>query len=240
MVIPTKNPRAIFVHGAGGGGWEWAIWARVFGARGWGAIAPDLQPAAEGLAATRWAHYLAQVEAWCGAGRVDLLVGASLGGLLALAAASAFRPRGLVLINPLPPRGIEVRLSRIEPYPAIVPWGRERSIEGTRRAMPDADDAACLHAFRRWRDESGAVLDAACAGIDVVAPECPLLVLSSEGDEDVAPSTGAALAARYDGRYELLRQASHVGPLLGTLAAGAATKTLAWAERLPNLVTRAS
>ena len=31
---------AVFVHGAGGGGWEWGVWARVFAAEGWAVLAP--------------------------------------------------------------------------------------------------------------------------------------------------------------------------------------------------------
>ena len=38
------KPRAVFVHGAGGGGWEWAIWQRVFAAHGWRSVARDLLP----------------------------------------------------------------------------------------------------------------------------------------------------------------------------------------------------
>ena len=54
-----SEPRraVVFVHGAGGGGWEWDAWARVFAAEGWRVFAPDLQPAAEGLAATRLDDY---------------------------------------------------------------------------------------------------------------------------------------------------------------------------------------
>ncbi|HEY4556436.1 MAG TPA: hypothetical protein VIG68_08390, partial [Lysobacter sp.] len=61
---PPRPPiNLLLVHGAGGGGWEWAIWQRVFDARGWTSAAPDLQPAAAGLAATGLDDYLAQVRA---------------------------------------------------------------------------------------------------------------------------------------------------------------------------------
>ena len=44
-----EGPPLVFVHGAGGGGWEWAVWARVFAAAGIAVAAPDLRPAAAGL-----------------------------------------------------------------------------------------------------------------------------------------------------------------------------------------------
>ncbi|MBY4597759.1 alpha/beta fold hydrolase, partial [bacterium BD-1] len=79
---------AVFVHGAGGGGWEWAAWRRVFAAAGWNALAPDLWPAPAGLAATSLADYAVQVRGWLAAApRPRVLVGASLGGLLAAMAA---------------------------------------------------------------------------------------------------------------------------------------------------------
>src|SRR5688572_28720195 len=100
--LPEDQTRsALMVHGAGGGGWEWNVWARVFAAHGWRVEAPDLQPVAAGLAATRLRDYAAQVAG--SLARLPLprvVVGASLGGLLALRCAAD--ADALVLINPLP------------------------------------------------------------------------------------------------------------------------------------------
>ena len=197
---------------------------------GWRTFAPDLQPGAEGVAATGFDDYLAQVRAWHAvAGSPCVTIGASLGGLLALAAAATVDPAGLVVINPLPPAGIDPRPAPRE-YPGIVAWGRERSLTGTRRALSDADDAACLFAFRRWRDESGAVLRAAADGIAIEAPRCPLLVLASEHDGDVPPAASRALAAKYAADFRLLAGVSHVGPLLGRRAAVVADDVRRWCE----------
>jgi pimeloyl-ACP methyl ester carboxylesterase len=219
--------RVACVHGAGGGGWEWGIWARVFGAHGLGVLAPDLVAGEAGLAATRFADYRAQVVAWCRAApHGAILVGASLGGLLALAAAEEAGPAALVLVNPLPPSAGAAAVQA--PRAGVVPWGSARSLTGTRRAMPDADDAACAYAFRRWRDESAAVLDDAQAGIDIAAPGCPVLVLASENDGDVAPAASRALANRLAGDFASIAHASHVGPLLGRQAAHCAERVCDW------------
>src|SRR5262249_28078861 len=147
--------------------------------------APDLLPAPRGLAATRIDDYLEQVIAWCAPPRgATVLVGASLGGLLALLAAAPVAPAALVLVNPLPPAGIAPRPPPRDD-PDVVPWGSARSLAGTVRAMPDADAAARLFAWRRWRDESGAVLRAALAGVAAPPPRCPLLVVASEQDRAV-------------------------------------------------------
>ena len=62
--------------------------------------------------------------------------------------------------------------------------------------MPDADDAACLYAFRRWRDESGLALEAARLGVAVDYPRCPVLVMASELDKDVPMVVSRELATR--------------------------------------------
>jgi len=227
MDEPGKIRCAVMLHGAGGGGWEWAIWQRVFAARRWAVLAPDLQPADGGLVATSLDDYLGQARRCCEGSAPDLLIGASLGGLLALATAAKVRPRALVLVNPMPPGG---GLVRAEPYPSRIPWGTRRSLEGTRRAMPDADAAACLHAFRRWRDESGAVLNEAMHGLAFVRPDCPVLVLASEDDEDVPVDLSKKLADSLAAAFWALPQTSHVGPLLGRHAAQIAKQVALWAE----------
>jgi len=223
----TESARvAVFVHGAGGGGWEWGIWARCFEAAGWAVVAPDLRASDAGLARTSLHDYSAQVAGWLRASRESgvletVLVGASLGGLLALAnAASA---QALVLVNPMPPTGLPTDV----PVPEIVPWGRDASLAGTRRALPDADEFAALHAFRRWRDESGLALRQARAGWALPAPACPVLVMGSTDDEDVPPATSRALADSLGAAW-LELPGSHVGPLLGRQAAEAARMAVEW------------
>ena len=84
----TGARAALFVHGAGGGGWEWNVWRGVFEAAGFHVEAPDLMPARSDVTATRLQDYQAQVRAALAAlPRPRVLVGASLGGLLALNAA---------------------------------------------------------------------------------------------------------------------------------------------------------
>lgn len=217
---------ALLVHGAGAGGWEWNAWRGVLGACGMQVEAPDLSPSTAGLEHTTIEDYLQQVRvALRGLPRPRALAGASLGGLLAAMAAGD--ADALVLVNPLPPAPWHAQLPPRD-WPDIVPWRRDARLESTRRAVPDADEASALFAFRHWRDESGAVLRAAYAGVDIERPACPVLCVASQLDEDVPPMLTAALAIAW--QADLLRAdaLSHAGPLLGRDAARVAAQALAW------------
>jgi pimeloyl-ACP methyl ester carboxylesterase len=223
---------ALFVHGAGGGAWEWNVWARVFAASDLAVHVPELQPVRAGLARTRLADYSAQVAGHLKKLRSHdldgkiVLVGASLGGLLALM--NAELADALILVNPMPPAPVHPDSTARSDYPAIVPWGANATLENTRRALPDADEASCLYAFRRWRDESGAVLNDARAGIVVATAGRPILVMASECDQDVSAQSSTELAATLGADFLLIDGASHVGPLLGRTAAELAERAVAW------------
>jgi pimeloyl-ACP methyl ester carboxylesterase len=231
----VRTAVVVAVHGAGGGGWEWGVWARVLGRRGFEVIAPDLMPSSHGIEKTSFMDYRSQVMDWCAGARARVvLVGASLGGLLALSAAQRVKPVALVLVNPIPPAGILAR-PLYDVRPPVVPWARQRSLASTRRAMPDADDAARLYALRRWRDESGAVLNEAREGIAVELARCPVLVMASELDADVPLAAARALSVRFSADFRTLAGASHLGPLLGRSAADSAAQAADWlAARVPG------
>lgn len=217
---------ALLIHGAGGGGWEWNLWRDILIAQGLQIDAPDLQPAPTGLQATVFDDYLTQVRnALRALPRPRALVGASLGGLLAAVAADA--ADALVLVNPLPPAPWHGGLPQ-RTWADLVPWHRDARLASTRRALPDADDAAALYAFRRWRDESGAVLRAAQTGIAVAKPRCPVLCIVSERDEDVPAATTLALAAAWQTDLIRLPSATHVAPLLGRDATAVARQAATW------------
>ena len=224
--MPSPVRHALLLHGAGGGGWEWSLWRGALAASGIDAVAPDLLPTPAGLAETRYEHYLQQAKAALVAlPRPRAVIGASLGGLLAMECADA--ADALVLVNPLPPAPWAASLPPRE-WPDLVPWQREARLASTRRAMPDSDDATALFAFRHWRDESGAVLRAAHAGVLVTGPRCPALCVVSRQDEDVPPPVTRALAAEWGMDLIEVESPSHVGPLLGRRATDTAARVSAW------------
>lgn len=201
----------LLIHGGGGGGWEWAIWGRVLTAHGFAVTAPDLRPAAGGLAETGLNDYLDQLLAW--SGPWDAVAGASLGGRLALELAARITVPRLLLVNPL---------LKAEPdpgRPAVIEWADLPQRASTRRALPDADPGALAFAHAHWRDESGrAIADAGSWPIPALPTSTHVQLLLSRTDREVPPEAAAAWAARY--RHDLhWTDASHAGPLLGRGAA---------------------
>lgn len=225
------NPRALFLHGAGAWGGQWAIWRRVFEAEGWQVDTPDFAPVPDGLAATRFEDYVAQAAGWLEEAPVALLVGASLGGLVATSAAArvapSARPRALVLVNPLPPAPWAAALAPFEVTGDVVPWRSQGRFASTRRALPEAAFTDQRLAFAHWRDESAAVLREAHAGRPLPAPSVPTLVIASDADDDISPGVSAAYAQGIGA--SLCRVAGgHVAPVMGPTAAAAAKAALAW------------
>ena len=217
---------ALLLHGAGGGGWEWNLWRDVLAASGIEAATPDFLPADAGLAQTTLDDYRRQAQAALHVlPRPRAVIGASLGGLVAMLCAD--EADALVLVNPIPPRPWSAALLP-RAWPPIVPWERDARLASTRQALPDADDATALYAFKRWRDESSRVLHQAQAGVDVLAPACPVLFITSREDESVPPEATLALASAWNSDVIRADSPSHVGPLLGRGATALAAQIADW------------
>lgn len=220
---------AICIHGAGGGGWEYAQWEPIFSTAGYSVIANDLRPIAAGLAATQVDDYVAQITDWLPTNEQIILIGASMGGVLALKVAEAIPPAALVLVNSVPPAGVGASRARKQ-YPPIIRWA-DGPLEETRTALFDSDEATIQWAWPRWRDESGAVLQEIAAGIPVQPPPCPTLVVLSEQDTDIPYQTGLTLATWAGADVLLYHGMSHVGPLLSRRAQEVAQMVVAWCRQ---------
>jgi pimeloyl-ACP methyl ester carboxylesterase len=230
-------PVAVMIHGAGGGGWEWRFWQEEFERAGWKVIAPDLQPAPEGLAKTTAEDYVEQVRNHTPKNAKTVLIGASMGGILVLKAAETLRPAAVILVNSVPPKGVEWK-PKDHPIPDVIPWANG-PLQETRDALWDSDEDVILWAHERWRDESGAVVRALRAGIEVRKPTFPVLVIASDKDTDIPPEVSRRVAEWARADYVEYREMSHVGPLLGRRARQVAQHTLGWLGSVTQTAQRA-
>ena len=161
-----------------------------------------------------------------------VLIGASMGGILALMASSEIRPKAIVLVNSVLPNGFGKPNARKSP--AIIRWANG-PLSDSRSAMPDSDKETIEFAWKRWRDESGAVVDEIRRGIEVPVPTCPVLVVLGQQDADVPYSLGLKYAHALGADVLIYPAMSHVGPLLSTRAVEVAREVLSWVERKANL-----
>ena len=225
LAMVSQPTTVVMIHGAGGGGWEYDLWKPVFQRAGYRVVAKDLEPVGS-LKETHFEDYLRQVQFWRPAGGKVVLIGASMGGILALRAAEQEPPAAIVLINGVPPAGIRPP-STDAPAPPTVKWA-DGPLRDTEFSMPDSDRKTILWAWKKWRDESGAVLNEIRRGIPAGLPKCPSLVVIGEKDTDILPVWSRQVAEWAGSDVRAYRDMSHVGPLLGTRATHVARDIISW------------
>jgi pimeloyl-ACP methyl ester carboxylesterase len=218
----TSRPRPpiLFIHGLFAGAWVFEECQRFFAQRGYPAYAVNLR----GHAGSRPVTDIGRVSvadyasdalevAQALTERSDALpivIGHSMGGLLAQTLAEARAVTAAILLCPAPPRGIPLvglalyaRLSRY--VPAIL---RSRPIAPT----PADADAIILNGvpahqrsalFARFTPGSGRAGRDMLLGVPVDARRirCPVLVVSASADRFVPPGVARRVATRYRAPY---------------------------------------
>lgn len=226
LSLLAPKATVVMIHGAGGGGWEYDHWKPVFERAGYRVVAKDLMPASGGLAQTRFEDYLRQVQFWRPPAGKVILVGASMGGILALKSAQLESPSAMVLVNSTTPFGVGPKYVG-QQAPPVIRWANG-PLKETEDAMPDSSRQTILWAWKRWRDESGAVVNEIRKGIPVSKPVCPTLVVIGEADTDIPPATSRALAKWAGADIHSYPGMSHVGPLMGTRSWQVASNIVNW------------
>jgi pimeloyl-ACP methyl ester carboxylesterase len=222
----------LMVHGAFCGGWVFERLAGAFAAAGHPVSAPDLpghgahepRDAASGLSMSVYARAVAAEARALGA--PPLLVGHSMGGLVALMAAAEVPTAGVVLLAPSAPWGVSgstmeeaisaVSLYALGPYwaQAIEPDYASFAGYGVDR-LPSAERHA---AFARMRRESGrALFETLNWWLDpfmttLVRSEkiaAPILALAGGRDVIHPPATVRETAKRVGARLQVLPEMSH-------------------------------
>ncbi|MBI1334498.1 MAG: alpha/beta fold hydrolase [Armatimonadetes bacterium] len=222
----------VMIHGAGGGGWEYDKWRPVFEKAGWTVVNRDLVPVGGKYENTKFNDYVRQVLTWTPKHGKIVYIGASMGGILALKANEKHPASAVVLVNSVGPKGIGPKTDR-KPNPPLVVW-KDGPLKDTEDAMPDSDRETILWAWKRWRNESGAVMNQIHAGIPARRPKCPVLVVLGANDTDVPHATGLALAKWSSADVKTYENMSHVGPLMSTRAEGVASFVESWVNQKTN------
>ena len=229
------------IHGMLGGGWYWGNYRQFFEARGFNCITPTLpchdmapgDPPDSRLGTLGLLDYADDLEQAVRAlDETPILVGHSMGGLLAQILASRDAAKALVLLAPAPPRGI------LALQPAIVRGFRSALVRRGFWKKPfrlTFDETAWLvlnrlsraeqeSVYRQLVYESGRALceigfwfldSGAASRVDAAQVTCPVRVICGEQDRITPPAVARRIAGKY-GRVSSYRElAGHGHWLVG-------------------------
>lgn len=232
VALPARQSRApmLMVHGIMGGAWYFAKWLDFFAARGHPAYALNLRGHHGSRPVADFGHvsvmdYVADVrDAARGIpdrhGRSPIiLVGHSMGGLVAQKAAESLAPAALVLLSAVPPRGIPL-LSwplfrrQLKHVPAIV---------ASRAITADPADTSALFLNRldahealelapRWTPTSGRAgreMTLGSIAVDARRIKCPVIVVAGADDVAIPPRIQRKVARRYAATFRLYEGHAH-------------------------------
>ena len=224
----------VMIHGAFAGGWCFQNFAGVLDAHGWTCHAPNLryhEPAQIAqpdprLAQTSIADYTADMARMLlSLPDKPVLMGHSMGGVIAQQLAARGLARALVLLASCAPSGIlpssaEERAVAMGLMSAGAFWTQvlhpvfEVAVNDS---LASLDPAAQRQVFDRLGAESGRALFEVffwmfdgnrTTEVDASKVTCPVLVIAGSQDKVISPATGRQIAARY-GERATFHEAAH-------------------------------
>ncbi len=254
------KPPVVMIPGACCGAWIWDDWRRDFEAAGYPVETPELRhhdgppggPADAALAGTSLSDYARDLEGLIATlPAPPVLIGHSMGGLLAQKLAARVPVRAAVLLCPAAPWGV-LPTARAEVLAAMGLMGLGPFWTGTippvwdvarDNSLASLDEATAAAVFARFVPESGQALfeclfwmfDLGRAShVPPLAVTCPLLAIAGGDDRVIAPDTVRAVADRHPeiATFENYPGVGHMLPV-EPAAARIRADIRGWLETLP-------
>jgi pimeloyl-ACP methyl ester carboxylesterase len=231
----TDSPPILLVHGAANSAAVWTFWQRELAARGWASYAIDLRGHGRSdpidLSHTSMHDYAADVRALAAQfTRPPVLIGWSMGGLVAIMAAAAGIAAACVGLAPSTPArqvnaSVTLRVGEFGPEE----YGITSRDPEQQPAMPDLDRGERTIALASLGRESRLARDERQRGIVIESLPCPLLIVTGTHDRQWPRERYADLWLPAD--YLSVDGASHWGLVLNRRAlATAIPAVLHWVE----------
>jgi pimeloyl-ACP methyl ester carboxylesterase len=230
--VPSVSTGApmLMVHGIMGGSWYFAKWLEFFAARGAPAYALNLRghhgsrPVDDFGRVSIMDYVTDVIDAAAGVrarhpGAPLVLVGHSMGALVAQKAAESLAPAALVLLSAVPPRGIPLLCWQL--------FRREVKHAGamlaSREIVADPKDVAELFLNRvdvaeaksfleRWTPASGRAgreISLGRVAVDAARVTCPVLVVAGAEDVAIPPRIQRKVALKYGGTVRVYEEHAH-------------------------------
>jgi len=239
-LIDAMNNTIFMIHGMWSGGWYWGNYRRFFEDRGYNCLTPTLRlhdvdpkaPPPAGLGTTSLLDYAADLENELKKlNSPPVIMGHSMGGLLAQILGSRGLGRALVLLAPAPPKGImALKLSSIRGFwSCLTTWGfwrkpcrqtYQEAIYSTMNRLPAEEQK---ETYNKLVFESGRAafeiglwfLDRSRASeVDASRITCPVLVVGGTQDRIMPVSIVRKIARRYQGTATYREYSDHAHKLM--------------------------
>lgn len=184
----TDLPPVILVHGATSSALVWTFWQRELATRGWTSHALDLRGHGRSdpidLSHTRMQDYAADVRSLAGQfTRAPVVIGWSMGGLVAMMVAAAGGATACVGLAPsTPSKQIDAAVALRSGEFGPEEYGITNRDLDAQPAMPDLDREERAIALASLGRESRLARDERKAGIVIEAVPCPLLIVTGTAD----------------------------------------------------------
>lgn len=225
------NTPLLFVHGCFGGTWMWEKLLNFFSSKGFSCYAPTLRGhgprATLDLVQVHMGDYVQDaLQAAKLAQGTPIVIGHSLGGLVALRYAVRHAAKAVIAIDPSPPQeaaSIQMSQKEIEAIPEVYGPKQAGMPQGAqiRQALPDMPKELLEKLPQVLGPESGTARRERKAGISVPADKikAPLLFVAAQKGNSLPFGIGQAQTKKsaevYDADFEVIKSATHPGIIMG-------------------------
>jgi pimeloyl-ACP methyl ester carboxylesterase len=223
--LESRRRPVLFVHGYFVDASIWTPWLEFFAARGIAAFAVHLRGRAGSRPSTDLGRasiddFVNDASTVARHLRGPVVVGHSMGGLVAQKLAERGDVAAAALLTPAPPRGISVLSPRVamlqlKYMPAIlrsrvVRPGREDLRELVLNCVPPAEQEILLAAMIPDSGRAGRDMSVTGVPVDASRVRCPMLVVAAEHDRFIPPRIVERVARRYAAPLEVARDHGHM------------------------------
>lgn len=234
----------VLIHGSWGASWMWNMYIPYFTQHGWDVYAPDLQGhgQSEGnVSGATMQNYVDNVAQSINENNLQnpIIIGHSMGGLVALMYAIQNKISGVVAIDPSKTKEVQgdgeekTYLEEYMPTDAGMPTAQEEVM----KAFPDLSPDMLMNMKKMLGGESGVARSERKCGISVPKESLtiPTLFVGGEKGTSVPFGIGIEVARKMAEFYEKevieVKGATHPGILMGKYSADAVMNIEAWVSK---------